>query len=103
MDDCAKSGIDDPSVPKEMQRIGEAFYGRAQAYRSALGSDRDEALVAALSRNVYGGSVPQAAAPVRLAAYIRKAVRVLRHSHRPTFWRVSCEWRTRSVNVPVES
>jgi cytochrome b pre-mRNA-processing protein 3 len=76
-DNLREIGIDDPSVPKEMQRIGEAFYGRAQAYRSALGSDRDEALVAALSRNVYGGSVPQAAAPVRLAAYIRKAVRGL--------------------------
>jgi cytochrome b pre-mRNA-processing protein 3 len=109
-DNLREIGIDDPSVPKEMQRIGEAFYGRAQAYRSALGSDRDEALVAALSRNVYGGSVPQAAAPVRLAAYIRKAVRGLEAqppadllAGRPTFWRVSCEWRTRSVNVPVES
>ena len=26
-------GIGDLSVPKEMQRIGQAFYGRAQAYR----------------------------------------------------------------------
>jgi cytochrome b pre-mRNA-processing protein 3 len=29
-------GVGDLSVPKEMQRIGEAFYGRAQAYRAAL-------------------------------------------------------------------
>jgi len=29
-------GVGDLSVPKEMRRIGEAFYGRAQAYRTAL-------------------------------------------------------------------
>ena len=33
-------GIGDLSVPKEMQRIGQAFYGRAQAYRSALFGER---------------------------------------------------------------
>ena len=32
-------GVGDLSVPKEMQRMGEAFYGRAQAYRAALATD----------------------------------------------------------------
>ena len=68
-------GIGDLSVPKEMQRIGEAFYGRAQAYRSALAGQGEATLVEALSRNVYGGSPPSPAAPVHLAAYIREAVR----------------------------
>ena len=71
-------GIGDLSVPKEMQRIGEAFYGRAQAYRSALAADGDTALVEALHRNIYGGSPATPTAPVHLAAYIREAVRDVR-------------------------
>lgn len=76
-DNLREIGVGDLSVPKEMQRIGEAFYGRAQAYRSALASDGDEALVVALAKNVYAGAVPEPAAPVRLAAYIRETVRGL--------------------------
>jgi cytochrome b pre-mRNA-processing protein 3 len=76
-DNLREIGVGDLSVPKQMQRIGEAFYGRAQAYRSALASDGDEALVVALAKNVYAGAVPEPAAPVRLAAYIREAVRGL--------------------------
>ena len=29
-------GISDQGVPRQMQRVGEAFYGRAQAYDMAL-------------------------------------------------------------------
>jgi len=68
-------GVGDLAVPKEMQRVGEAYYGRAQAYRSALSAPVQQALVAALTRNIYGGSPPAPAAPVRLAAYMREAVR----------------------------
>src|SRR5262249_40147581 len=76
-DNLREIGVSDLSVPREMQRIGEAFYGRAQAYRGALASDGDETLVAALARNIYGDAVSEPAAPVRLAAYIREAVRGL--------------------------
>jgi cytochrome b pre-mRNA-processing protein 3 len=48
-------GIGDPSVPKHMRRLAEAFLGRCTAYDGAL-STGEEALVAALLRNVYGGS-----------------------------------------------
>jgi cytochrome b pre-mRNA-processing protein 3 len=68
-------GIDDLKVPKEMRRMGEAFYGRAQAYRAALTADDTKTLVSALERNIYGGE-PAAAAP-RLAAYMREALREL--------------------------
>ena len=69
-------GIGDLKVPKEMRRLGEAFYGRSQAYRAAWAETDDGALVEALARNVYGG---EAAAPAaRLAAYIREALRALR-------------------------
>lgn len=71
-------GIGDLSVPKEMERIGQAFYGRAQAYRSALAADGNTALVETLHRNIYGGSPATPTAPVHLAAYIREAVRDVR-------------------------
>ena len=70
-------GIGDLKVPKEMQRMGEAFYGRAQAYQAALASSDPQALVDAISRNIYGGPAQAAAAAPRLAAYMRLAVRDL--------------------------
>jgi cytochrome b pre-mRNA-processing protein 3 len=69
-------GVGDLAVPKEMRRMGEAFYGRAQAYRDALAAASDEALAATLARNIYGGSTSAPAS--RLAAYMREAVRALR-------------------------
>jgi cytochrome b pre-mRNA-processing protein 3 len=71
-------GIGDLSVPKEMRRMGEAFYGRTQAYRAALAAQREEPLIEAVARNVYGGVPPVSAAPARLAAYMREAVRQVR-------------------------
>src|SRR5208283_3419642 len=49
-------GIGDLKVPKEVQRIGEAFYGRSQAYRAACAATDDGLLVEALERNIYGGT-----------------------------------------------
>ena len=70
-------GIGDLKVPKEMQRMGEAFYGRAQAYQAALVAPDGQALVNAVARNLYGGLPPDPAAAPRLAAYMRLAVRDL--------------------------
>jgi cytochrome b pre-mRNA-processing protein 3 len=41
-------GVGDLSVPKEMQRMGEAFYGRTQAYRAALSAASEDALAEAV-------------------------------------------------------
>src|SRR5262245_6784146 len=49
-------GISDQGVPREMRRVGEAFYGRAQAYDTALADDDDTALGEALARNVYASA-----------------------------------------------
>ena len=68
-------GIGDLKVPKEMQRIGEAFYGRSQAYRTAWTSQNEGPLVQTLKRNIYDGA--SAGAAPRLAAYVREAVRHL--------------------------
>jgi cytochrome b pre-mRNA-processing protein 3 len=66
-------GIGDLAVPKQMRWMGEAFYGRAQAYRAALATSGDDALQEALARNVYRGA-PDPLAVARLAAYMREAV-----------------------------
>jgi len=67
----------DLSVPKEMQRIGEAFYGRTRAYRTALASQDPGALTDAVARNIYENASVSRASASRLAAYMREAVRDL--------------------------
>lgn len=69
-------GVGDLAVPKQMRRMGEAFYGRAQAYQTALAAPDDEGLAAALARNIYGGAITAPAN--RLAAYTREVVRELK-------------------------
>ena len=66
-------GIGDLSVPKEMRRIGDAFYGRCKAYSAALQGDDAHNLAEAIARNVYAMALGQQAAPRRLAAYMRQA------------------------------
>jgi cytochrome b pre-mRNA-processing protein 3 len=65
-------GVGDLAVPRKMRRIGEAFYGRQVAYRSALAASDQKPLVEVLERNVYADG-PDAGAARRLAAYIREA------------------------------
>jgi cytochrome b pre-mRNA-processing protein 3 len=72
-DNFREMGVGDLAVPREMRRVGEAFYGRAAAYEQALAAGDDE-LTAALTRNVFGK--PSAGAR-RLAAYVRETVRTL--------------------------
>jgi cytochrome b pre-mRNA-processing protein 3 len=60
-----------------MQRVGEAFYGRARAYEAALGEAAGEgALADALARNVYPDTGDEASAAV-LAHYVRSAAEAL--------------------------
>ena len=77
MDDSMREmGVGDLALPRNMRRIGEAFYGRQAAYRVALEASDDEPLAAALDRNVFAdGSEPGPA--LRLAVYVREAVRRL--------------------------
>jgi cytochrome b pre-mRNA-processing protein 3 len=69
-------GVGDLSVPKKMQKLGEAFYGRLDVYDGALASAANEKLAAALARNVLGEGAPAATAR-RLAAYVRAAAQRL--------------------------
>jgi cytochrome b pre-mRNA-processing protein 3 len=69
-------GIGDLGVPREMRRIGEAFYGRQAVYAAALATSERGSLVIALGRNIFhhAGLSPDAE---RMAAYTRAAVHAL--------------------------
>jgi cytochrome b pre-mRNA-processing protein 3 len=75
-DNFREMGVGDLAVPKEMQRVAEAFYGRAKVYESALAEDSAAPLEAAVTRNVFGVVEPPLGAR-RLAAYMREASRRL--------------------------
>ena len=81
-------GVGDLTVPKRIKTMAEAFLGRAQAYDAALRAPNDQALGAALSRNVYGrapvmavGDGEGGATEVwRLARYTRAAAAALENA-----------------------
>lgn len=65
-------GIGDLAVPKHMQRIGEAFYGRAAAYDGVWDAE-GAALAEALLRNVFAGDRQFAEQASGLSAYLKAA------------------------------
>src|SRR5882724_10155394 len=64
-------GVGDLTVPKRMQKFGEAFYGRTAAYDKALATGRN-ALADALARNILNSPDPSRAAS--LCNYVEEAV-----------------------------
>jgi cytochrome b pre-mRNA-processing protein 3 len=70
-------GISDQGVPRQMKRVGEAFYGRAKAYDAALAQADNGLLAEALTRNVYAEAVEPQVAAAQLAAYVRRVVDAL--------------------------
>jgi cytochrome b pre-mRNA-processing protein 3 len=64
-------GVGDLTVPKRMQKFGEAFYGRTAAYDAAFAEGR-EAMARALARNVLSDPEPSRAAG--LCGYVESAV-----------------------------
>jgi len=69
-------GVGDLTVPRRMKGYAEAYLGRSEAYRTALGADDGSSLAAALARNVFGE--PETVPPARqLAGYVRSAARLL--------------------------
>lgn len=69
-------GVSDTSVGKKMKAIGQAFYGRFDAYRSAAD---EEALAIVAARNILEDEVkadrPEARALARYAVLMRDAAR----------------------------
>jgi cytochrome b pre-mRNA-processing protein 3 len=70
-------GIGDLAVPKHMQRVAEAFYGRAAAYDDSIDRPGEELLAATLARNVFAEAVVPPACAARLARYVRAAIEEL--------------------------
>ena len=69
-------GIGDLGVPKRIKKLAKMFYGRAEAYREALGARDTAALTAALARNIgpERGAWPEAA---HIAAYVERSSELL--------------------------
>lgn len=70
-------GVGDLSVGKRVKAMWEAFHGRARAYAAALDGNDQEALAAALARNVWRGAPPDDRARA-LAAYAARQSAALR-------------------------
>lgn len=62
-------GVSDTRVPKKIRKMGEAFYGRADAYIPAIEAEDVKELSQALGRNIF----PEREEPIaqeRLARYV---------------------------------
>lgn len=64
-------GVGDLTVPKRMQKFGEAFYGRTAAYDKAFATGR-EAMTDALARNIL--NAPDSSKAASLCSYVEEAV-----------------------------
>ena len=62
-------GVGDLAVPKRIAKLAADYNGRRTAYEAALG-EGDDALAAALARNVYGRTDAAVGAP--LARYVKQ-------------------------------
>ena len=77
-DNLREMGVGDLAVPRQMQRIAGAFYGRARVYREALTAAEPIRLVDALRGNIYPDEPWADGSARRLAAYVREVERHLR-------------------------
>jgi cytochrome b pre-mRNA-processing protein 3 len=64
-------GTGDLSVGREVKKMAQAFYGRIHAYEEGLRGG-DEALAAALARNLYRTAAAPPSAVAAVAAYLRR-------------------------------
>ena len=91
-DNLREMGVGDLTVPKRMQKFGEAFYGRSAAYDGALDKGHAE-LAAALNRNIFNEA--DAANADRLAGYVAGALAHLGQVEQAAFARG--EWQFPAV------
>jgi len=93
-DNLREMGVGDLTVPKRMQKFGEAFYGRTAAYDAALEAGPAE-LAAALNRNIFNEA--DAANADRVAAYVGEALAHLGQIDQTAFARG--EWQFPAVRA----
>lgn len=80
-------GVGDITVPKRLKRMGEAYFGRNQAYGEGLDEAGPQRLVAALARNVYGADADSAPMAADLARFVRAASDLLERTPIESFAR----------------
>ena len=90
-------GVGDLTVPKRMQKFGEAFYGRSTAYDAAMEAGH-EALAQALCKNVLNGKKLEEAR--RLASYVETTLADLSTRDEADF--ISGKWQFASIPAPVQ-
>lgn len=54
-----ETGVGDPSMPKKMNKLAAAFFGRGKAFGEALDGSDHAALVEAVNRNITDGAFGQ--------------------------------------------
>ena len=96
-DNLREMGVGDLTVPKRMQKFGEAFYGRSAAYDAALNAGHAE-LAAAFNRNIFNEA--NAAGAERLATYVGEALAQLNTVDQAAFARG--EWQFPPANGLAE-
>ncbi len=70
-DDAIRSlGVGDMGVPKRVKTMAKAYFGRSEAYETALRSGDTAALADAIHRNVYRGAAVAGAKLAGLAGYV---------------------------------
>lgn len=91
MDDhLREEGVGDLKVPKDMRRLGSAFFGRHRAYVNALRAQDRNALRAALRRNVFGDAEAAGLEPV--VTYVETAARALQDQNASGLASGQIEW-----------
>lgn len=95
-------GVSDTRVPKKVKVMGEAFYGRADAYIPALDEGDASVLSEALGRNIYTDA-PEPLAQTRLAHYMIQAANDLEAQTAETLRTGEIRWpdpdRFKALNV----
>jgi len=69
--------VGDASVAKKIKHMGEAFYGRASAYRTAVATADPAEVESALKRNLFATSEPDASFAGACARYVLESAQNL--------------------------
>ena len=85
-------GVGDLAMAKRMRRLGEAFYGRLQAYEEALAALPDRSVLeAVVARTILDGCVAE---PRELARYLEAARLALHEQQTPGLLKEGPRWPT---------
>ncbi len=84
-------GVSDTRVPKKVKVMGEAFYGRADAYIPAINNGDADELAEALGRNLFPDN-PEPVAQKRLAYYMLEAANLLSGQSAEDLMRADIRW-----------